>query len=206
METSLQNNLSTPEAEAEAKAEAIAKTEGSAGKRRSPSRVANAWAALILVVIFCAHALLGALKQLVPGLPSALAWVVWVGVGAIVVHLILSGITTYDMWTDRKRPASPRKKRHQYLKWISGAAVLVCAAAHMLVVLAPGLFPGSTHVLRHVLMIALAAALCWHIFISAKSLLKDLWPGATKRARNLIRAAVVVFFCGVGAIILAALW
>ena len=122
------------------------------------------------------------------------------------VHLILRGITTYDMWTDRKRPASQRKRRHQYLKWISGGAVLACAAAHMLVVLAPGLFPGSTHVLRHLLMIALAAALCWHIFISTKSLLKDLWPEATKLARNLIRTAAVVFFCGVGAIVLAALW
>lgn len=173
--------------------------------KRTPQRIVNAWLALFLCVLFAAHALLGSIHQANPAFAGRLIWVVWIGVGVVVLHIIMSGVTTYDMWTDTERPASAKKKRHQWLKWITGGLVLACAAAHMYVTLAPGAVPNAVFVLRTLLMIALAGLLAWHIFTSAKSLLKDLMPNVSKRTRTYVRIGVVAFFAIVGAILIIAL-
>ena len=180
--------------------------EGHLPRKRTPQRILNAWIPLVLCLIFAAHALLGAVHVAWPAFYGSLVWVVWIGVGLVVLHIIMSGVTTDDMWTDTERPASERKKRHQWLKWITGGLILLVAAAHVTITLNPGLIPGPLPTVRIILMMLLAAALGWHIFTSAKSLLKDLMPKVSKQTRTYVRIVVVAFFAAVGIILIVALF
>ena len=179
--------------------------EGHLPRKRTPQRILNAWLALFLCLLFAAHALLGSIKMAEPTFAGNFVWVVWIGVGVVVFHIIMSGVTTYDMWTDKERPASAKKKRHQWLKWITGGLILVCAAAHVILTQVPHTLPITSSVVQHVLMILLAGALGWHIFTSAKSLLKDLMPNVSKQARTYVRIGVVAFFTVVAIILIIAL-
>jgi len=97
---------------------------------------------------------------------STLAWVVWIGVAAIFLHVGLSAKTSRDMLANKEFPPSQRKKNHLALKWLTGALILLVAVVH---VFAPVGWVGRT-----VVSALLAIALAVHLCTCARSLLKDL--------------------------------
>jgi len=139
----------------------------------TPARVFNAVAAGIIMLLFLVHACLGTLKLYWPEMPSNLEFIVWFGVAIIAVHVIASIVTTYEMWTDTVRPPSDRKKRHQILKWVTGILLLVSIVIHQLCV-SELLPPAAVDVLTLPALIVTAILLCWHLFVGAKSLTRDL--------------------------------
>ena len=145
------------------------------------TRIANGVLGAVLAVLVCAHQLLGAFA---PGTAAlgGLRTAMWIAVAALAVHVALSVATTRQMLTDATRPPSSKKKQHQVLKWVSGAAVAMLLAAHVLVQPEPAV--------RAALLVALAGALAWHLWLGAKSLLKDL--GADRRYRIALKTAAVV--------------
>jgi len=141
-----------------------------------PRRI-NAYIALTLIVLLIIHAALGTLGV-------ALQWrgtleaIIWIGVVFIGLHILLCICTTYTMFTDKVRPASSRKKRHQIIKWISGGIVLCTLVLHLcktpLDVFAPTIAGGF---LAAVLMVFLA----WHSVVGVKSLTHDLRQSISMR-------------------------
>lgn len=153
------------------------------------ARVANAVAACFIMLLFLVHACLGTLKLYWPDMPSSLEFIVWFGVAVIVVHVILSIATTYEMWTDTVRPPSERKKRHQILKWVTGVLLACAIVVHQLCV--AQLLPSSVvDVLALPTLIVTAVLLCWHLFVGAKSLTRDL--NLRGAFRTPLRVAVIV--------------
>lgn len=128
-------------------------------------RRANGLAALLIAVFFACHEVIGAL--FVSGLVAGeVPWIVWLAVGIIVVHIVLSIGTMKQMIDDANRPPSEKKKRHQAKKWLTGLAVGVLAVAHA--------FAYFTTPAWAIIAILLDIALASHICVSAKSLAKDL--------------------------------
>lgn len=152
-------------------------------------RRANGIVALLLLVAFAAHAVMGVLFcwGVVSGEAS---WIVWAGVCVVVLHVMLSICTTRQMLHDEERLPSAKKKTHQAKKWVSGIAVGAIAVAHAL--LACG------NAAWIIVALLLDVALATHICISAKSLVKDL--GLTSGLRYAIRTLtiVVAVFTGLG--------
>ena len=185
--------------------------EGGHGKdheERKPTklRTANGIAAAILCIIFLAHAILGSVKFAVPTFSGRFVWVVWIGVGILVAHVVMSVGTTVSMMTDKERPPSAKKKRHQLMKWLSGVAVLVVAVIHMLTnsgLVTGGAVPALSRATT-VLMAALICALGWHMFTASKSLLKDLHVPNHKRWRPALRAVLLAGCVVAGVILLVA--
>ena len=137
---------------------------------RSKVRLVNACVAALLIVYFLIHAVLGVAEVGTPW-RGALEWMVWLGVVAIVVHICLCAATTYSMWTDKERPASDRKKRHQIKKWLTGGLMLVLAVAHI----ATGGIPlDGPSAAKALLAAVLLAVLAWHACVGARSLNHDL--------------------------------
>ena len=167
-------------------------------RKPTPLRTANGIVAALLCVIFAAHAILGGVKIADPTFTGRFVWVVWVGVGLVAVHIIMSIGTTVSMWTDTVRPPSDKKKRHQIMKWVTGVALLAVAGIHM----ASGM-PGSAWPMA-ALMLCVAAALGWHMFVASKSLLKDLHVPHHKKYRPYLQAALIAACVVAGVIILAA--
>ena len=165
----------------------------------NPLRFPNAVAALALAIVFLVHAALGTLQVSTPW-RGALAWGVWVGIAIIAAHVVLSGATTWQMFFDESRPASPGKKRHQYLKIASGVAIAALAAAH---VCGAPLAVGHTDSAGIATAAALAAAIVWHCFLGTKSLTHDLRLSA--QLRTPFRIAVTAAFAAIAlALMLAA--
>lgn len=157
---------------------------------RSPVRVANGWLAAALSLLFCVHVVLGALLMLLPAMPSRLVWVVWIGAGAAAVHVALSAATTYTMFTDTVRPASPRKRSHQKLKWLTGVLLAAAVAAHQLSLgmLAP--VPAQAAAPLSCLAMACAAVLLSvHLCTGVKSLTRDI--GLPAAARTPFKAVTI---------------
>ncbi|MBP3866956.1 MAG: hypothetical protein J6D25_04020 [Eggerthellaceae bacterium] len=158
------------------------------------TRFANGIVSALIVVFFLAHGLLGSFAF---ALPSAhpLLWVVWVGVGFVVLHVALSVVTSYQQLSDREFPPSARKKRHLALKWATGGLLAASIVAHIacmrvpvLVIAAPFLPKLST--------VVLSAVLAWHISVGMKSLLKDI--GLSKQLMTPLRVLVCMLaaaFC-----------
>lgn len=149
-------------------------------------RLANAIAAAVLAVAFLGHALLGSLAHLEP-LPAPPMALLWVLVGVACAHAALSVATTVFMRRDTERPPSVRKKRHQLLKWVSGAVLAAATALHVTQVPLFGLSQGAT-------ALVLLAAFAWHGWAGMKSLSRDL--GASSALKKPLRA---VLCAGVGA-------
>ena len=99
------------------------------------------------------------------------------GVG--VVHIVASVFTTYIMFTDEVRPPSSRKKRHQWLKWATGALLAVVAIWH-------ALRPDTS---ADALLIVVLAVLAWHAFVGSKSIVRDL--DMSRFMKTALRVAVV---------------
>lgn len=150
-------------------------------------RWANGIAALLLLAVFSAHVIMGTLFCW--GMFSdELNWAVWIGVGIIAVHVALSVGTTRQMLCDRSRPPSAKKKAHQLKKWVSGIAIGVIAAAHVL------LDFGS--VAWAIVALLIDVALATHVCISAKSLAKDLGLDAKSKYAVRVFAILVAFLAG----------
>lgn len=178
------------------------------GHTPTPLRTANGIVAALLVVIFLAHAVLGSVKFANLTFVNHFSWIIWVGVAAIVVHIIMSVGTTVSMYTDTERPPSEKKKRHQVLKWVTGCVLLAVAALHMAFTSGLGT-GGNVAALRPVtfaLMAALIAALAWHIFVASKSLLKDLHVPHHRRYRPWMQAVFLAVAAAAGAILVAAMF
>lgn len=136
----------------------------------NPLRAPNAFAAAFIVIFFLVHASLGVFAIL-SGWRGALAWTVWIGAGVIGFHIIMSLATTISMFTDKVRVASKGKRRHQLLKWATGGCIVLMFAWH--VSGAQRLLDAPSFLVA-VAAVALISALCWHVWIGAKSLTHDL--------------------------------
>ena len=169
----------------------------------TPLRTVNGGFAALTCFIFLAHVVLGAWKFFDLSFEGRFVWVVWVGVGVLVAHIALSVGTTVSMLTDTKRPPSAKKKRHQLLKWVTGLTLLAAVLVHVCTTsaIANGGVVHELSWLEFALMIAVAAALAWHIFVASKSLLKDLRVPDHKRYRPAMQA-MLLGCVGVAAVIL----
>ena len=142
---------------------------------------------MLLLAVFSAHAIMGALFCW-GMLSDELSWIVWVGVGVIAVHVALSVVTTCQMLCDEARPPSAKKKAHQIKKWVTGVLIGVVAVAHVLTVFET--------LLWSVIALALDVALVTHVCVCAKSLVKDL--KLAPRWRYVIRVFVIAISIFVG--------
>ncbi|MDO5117535.1 MAG: hypothetical protein Q4D34_03520 [Eggerthellaceae bacterium] len=159
------------------------------------ARVVNAVAACFIMLLFLVHACLGTLKLYWPDMPSSLEFIVWFGVAVIVFHVIASIVTTYEMWTDTVRPPSDRKKRHQVLKWVTGVLLACSIVVHQLCV-AQLLPPAAVDTLTLPALIVTAILLCWHLFVGAKSLTRDLnLRGALRTPLRVMFIVITVVVC-----------
>ena len=144
-------------------------------------RGGNAIAAALLAVFFVVHAALGVVS-FATGWQGCFAWVIFLGVAVVAVHVGLSVATTVHMFCDKERPASSKKKRHQCLKWATGL-VLVCAVVvHMA--------GDPAHAAQGGAAAVALAAMVWHAFVGVKSLTRDL--RLPKELRTPLRVALVV--------------
>ena len=161
--------------------------------KKDPIRRANAIVAALLAAFFLVHAGLAAAKICGVNLGEAFKFTVWVGVGIIALHMILSLRTTQTMFADTERPPSTKKKQHQMLKWLTGGVLLVAVLFH---------FPsGSGSVLIYSLtLIVTAAALAWHVWTGTKSLTRDL------NLPNSLRGVVRAVTCTAAVVIAIALF
>lgn len=161
-------------------------------KHASTIRKVNAVLAAVLTVFFFAHALLGSVTQAFHPVDAPVV-LIWTLMGVGVVHIVASVFTTYVMFTDEVRPPSSRKKRHQWLKWTTGALLAVVAIWH-------ALRPDTS---ADALLIVVLAVLAWHAFIGSKSIVRDLdMPRFMKAA---LRVAVVAVSVLIAVFVLVAL-
>jgi hypothetical protein len=149
------------------------------GKRRQTDavRTVNAVIAAVLGCFFLFHAIMGAYTA---GRVAAPLTALWAGLAGIVFHVAFCIATSVRMLTDDVRPPSRNKKRHLLLKWVTGAVLLVVLATHL-----PGVPIGG--LARAALSAALVLALAVHLFVGAKSLLKDV--GLSSSGKVWVRVA-----------------
>ena len=169
-------------------------------RNRSTARFVNGVISALVVSFFLAHSLLGALEGLVP-LDGPATWVMWLGAGAVLVHVAASAVTSYGQLADAEFPPSPRKKRHLLLKWVSGGVLAGMAVAHIVCIQAFGPDSVQTSALSTALALVLVAALAVHSWIGAKSLVTDL--GLSKGLMFPFRVAVCALAVVAGSIVLA---
>lgn len=137
------------------------------------TRLVNAGVAALLVVAFLGHALFASAAgaDAASRAPYPLLYCL---LALAAVHIGLSVATTLLMWNDSVRPPSEKKKRHQVLKWVTGAVVLAVLCVH---VAHPAVVPAVTWAASAVLL----AAFVWHGWTGMKSLARDLRvPGKAK--------------------------
>lgn len=146
--------------------------------KKDPVRRANAAVAAALAAFFLAHAGLAAAKICGVDLGETFKFTVWIGVGIVVLHVILSLRATQTMFNDTERPPSAKKKQHQMLKWLTGGVLAFAVLFH---------FPSGEGVsfAYTAALIVTAAALSWHICTGVKSLTRDL--GISNMWRTIIR-------------------
>ena len=160
--------------------------------KKDPIRRANAIVAALLAAFFLVHAGLAAAKICGVNLGETFKFTVWIGVGIVVLHVILSLRTTQTMFADTERPPSTKKKQHQMLKWLTGGVLLVAVLFH---------FPSGegAPTAYSMALIITVAALIWQICTGVKSLTRDLGIS------NTWRTAVRVVACAAAVVIVAAL-
>ena len=161
---------------------------------RTLARRINGILSACIVVFFLAHGILGSMLPFT-GFESPLAWLVWAGVACVVVHIVLSIVTSREQLTDTVRPPSEAKKRHLLLKWITGILLAVVVVAHIVTIRVLGPEAVQSMVVGAALIIVLAVVMASHICFGSKSLLKDL--DVDRRWRGALRAIV----CALAAVI-----
>ncbi len=145
------------------------------------TRLVNAGVAALLVVAFLGHALFASAAG-VDAASRAPYPLLYCLLALVAVHIALSVATTVLMWNDSVRPPSEKKKRHQVLKWVTGAVVLAVLCVH---VAHPAVVPAVTWAASAVLL----AAFVWHGWTGMKSLARDL--RVSGKAKVPLRIALV---------------
>lgn len=168
---------------------------------RSLARRINGIVSACIVVLFLAHGILGGISALTD-FSSPLTWLVWVGVAFVVVHVVLSIVTSRQQLTDTVRPPSEAKRRHLLLKWVTGILLAVLVVIHIVVMRVVGPDTVQSTVTGVVLIIVLVVVLATHIGLGSKSLLKDL--NVDRKWRNAFRVAVCVVAAVIGTLVLVA--
>lgn len=160
--------------------------------KRLTARFVNGVIAALITVAFIAHGILGSLSSLF-GLPSSLAWLVWGAVVLAGAHVVASVVTSREQLNDVERPPSARKKRHLALKWATGIALALAAAAHILL-------PQSSALATWAIVV-LCIALAAHVCVGSKSLLKDL--NIDRSYKTVFRVVVCAIFaaCAIAIIV-----
>lgn len=156
-------------------------------RKRSTARFVNGVISACIVVFFIAHSLLGGLEG-IASLASPSPLIVWAGVGVIALHMLASVVTSYQQLTDAEFPPSARKKRHLLLKWATGAALALAAAAHVGCIYTFGPDAVQTSVASKMVVLVLVAVLAVHSWVGAKSLVTDL--GLNKGLIGVFRVVV----------------
>ena len=169
-------------------------------RNNSTARLVNGIISALIAVFFVAHSLLGGLEALVP-LTSPPALVMWVGIGAVALHVIASIVTSREQLTDVDFPPSKRKKRHLALKWITGGVLLAIIAMHVACVRTFGPDAVQVSATSTLIALTLVAALTVHIWVGAKSLITDL--SLDKGLIKPFRIIVCVLAIAIGCIIIA---
>jgi len=134
------------------------------------TRFINGCISGLLLVAFMAHAAFGSLAVRW-GRVSSLSMLIWLGVALMLAHLVLCILTSQQMLTDKVRPPSARKQRHLVLKWLTGAALVVVAVAHIAAIRCGLPFNGWVFI---VIALLLLLTLASHAIVGTKSLLKAL--------------------------------
>lgn len=147
-------------------------------RKSSLFRFLNGLAVAIVMLIIAVHMVAGALSLSLP-IPTSLSWLIWVAIGLIAAHVVLSIVTSYQQLTDKERPPSENKKRHLALKWGTGILLLAAIIAHVEGMLSP-----------IAVMAVLAAVTALHVCVGAKSFLTDL--NLDKRHRDAVRVAAIL--------------
>lgn len=145
------------------------------------TRCINGIVSSLLIVVFVGHEISGGFLLHEPWFVSAL-WLVWAGVGIGIVHILLSVKMTQEMFCDKVRPPSAKKKAHQVKKWITGVILGALVAVHIVV--------RGDMASWIVIVVLLVIALAVHLCISSKSLVKDL--GLSTKCRFIFRVVVIV--------------
>ena len=153
-------------------------------QKSTTARRLNGAIAAVILLVFVIHSLFANSPFSLPHI------VVWTGCALIGAHVITCIVTSVAMLTDRERPASPKKKKHLVLKWVSGIALGAVACAH-----AMGFLPLGKPILS-----AIALLIAWHAWICARSFLKDL--GFDTRHKPLFRTII----CAAAFATIALLW
>ena len=169
-------------------------------RNRSKARLFNGVVAALVVVFFLAHSLLGGLSGIV-SLSRPSEWIIWLGVGIVLVHVVASVVTSYGQLTDAERPPSARKKRHLLLKWVTGGLLAIVAGSHVVCMRTFGADSLQTSATSTAVALVLIAALVVHSWIGAKSLVTDL--GLSKGLILPFRVAVCVLAVVIGCVVIA---
>ena len=165
-------------------------------KERTTARKINGIVSAIILCLFLLHACLGTLSGFT-SLGLGLPLVLYLGMALVLVHVVTCVVTSYEQLTDTVRPPSQKKKQHLVLKWITGVILLGIACFHIVRVNELDLASAIHSPIGTAVTIALIAALTWHAWTGAKSLLKDL--NIDRKYRNVVRvlvSAVAVLLAG----------
>lgn len=168
-------------------------------RNRPTARFVNGVVAALIVAFLFAHSLLGGLEGIFP-LTAPPKWILWLGVIVVGIHVVVSIVTSYSQLTDAEFPPSARKKRHLLLKWVSGGALAVVAAAHIVYMQTSGAHTVQASPVSAVVALVLIVALAVHSWIGAKSLVTDL--GFSKRLMLPFRIVVCALAVAAGCIVL----
>ena len=166
--------------------------------KSSKTRIANGVVAAFVACFFAVHGMLGAFESVLP-LSGRLVWTVWVGVGFVGVHVLISVATSYQKLTDSARPPSARKKRHLTLKWATGIVLAMAVGAHIACMRSPDVFSAVSPAAKLV-TVAVAVILAWHVCVGMKSLLKDI--GLSKKLIVPLRVLTCVLAAAIGLVVL----
>ena len=171
-------------------------------RNRSTARLVNAIMSALVLAFFVVHSLLGGLEGIL-SLQRPAAYIPWIGVGVVVIHVVMSIVTSYGQLTDAEFPPSSRKKRHLLLKWLSGICLAVVAAIHIVSIQAFGSEAIQVSITATATVLLLVVVLVIHVWIGAKSLITDL--GLHKGLILPLRIVLCVVAVSVGCIVVAGL-
>ena len=156
-------------------------------KQRSTARTVNGIVSAIILCLFLTHAILGTLAHPLT-FGNVAHYVLWLGMALVGVHVLASGVTSYEQLTDTVRPPSQKKKQHLVLKWMTGIALLVAAGFHIIRARELDIASAIHSPIGTTVTVALIIALAVHAWTGSKSLLKDL--NIDRKYRIVVRVIV----------------
>ena len=156
----------------------------------------NGIVSAIILCFFLVHSLMGSIAAVAP-FPNTLAWTVWIGVGLIALHVVLSIATSREQMTDAEFPPSPRKKRHLALKWATGILLITAVCAHVACVQTFGADAFQAELAGAFVTVAVITLFAVHVCVGMKSLIVDLDADRKLIVRLRILVTIMAIVCGV---------